>query len=136
MLKAPEHSGLGPSSGHSEHISNFSPVRERLTICYFVPELPTLPPHSTSGPRTKTTAKPKPRSTVTASTTTTTTRKISTTNTTKKPGQKFCDVRADGIYPNPENRGTFYQCAGGRTYLQNCPASLVFNASCLCCDWP
>lgn len=98
-------------------------------------KLPTLPPHSTSGPGTQTTTKPKPNSTVRASTTTTTTHKISTTDTTKKPGQKFCDGRADGIYPNPKNRGSFYQCVGGLTYLQNCPAGLVYKESCKCCDW-
>ncbi|XP_008319029.1 acidic mammalian chitinase-like [Cynoglossus semilaevis] len=75
------------------------------------------------------------------SVTTTTTTKPDGTTTTKKPstpapGAGFCSDKGDGIYPNPEDKTTFYQCAGGKTYLKSCGSGTIFNDSCKCCVWP
>ncbi|XP_006888040.1 PREDICTED: chitotriosidase-1 [Elephantulus edwardii] len=52
------------------------------------------------------------------------------------PGEDtFCQGRADGLYPNPQKRASFYNCAGGHLFLQDCPAGLVFSSSCQCCTW-
>ncbi|XP_075398262.1 chitotriosidase-1 [Tenrec ecaudatus] len=52
------------------------------------------------------------------------------------PGEDtFCRGRADGLYPNPGDRSSFYSCAGGRLFQQSCPAGLVFSSSCQCCTW-
>ncbi|XP_008575859.1 PREDICTED: chitotriosidase-1 isoform X1 [Galeopterus variegatus] len=52
------------------------------------------------------------------------------------PGQDtFCQGKADGLYPNPQERSSFYSCAGGRLFKQICPAGLVFSSSCKCCTW-
>ncbi|XP_007560825.1 acidic mammalian chitinase-like isoform X2 [Poecilia formosa] len=56
---------------------------------------------------------------------------------TKTPasGRTFCLGKTDGNYINENNRHTFYQCVGGITYTQICPANLVYNATCDCCDY-
>ncbi|KAJ8008090.1 hypothetical protein DPEC_G00101150 [Dallia pectoralis] len=58
----------------------------------------------------------------------------------KRPGTKdtshFCDGRADGLYHKADAPGSFYNCGHGFTLIQNCPAGLVFDDSCKCCDWP
>ncbi|XP_066091039.1 chitotriosidase-1 [Saccopteryx bilineata] len=52
------------------------------------------------------------------------------------PGQDtFCQDKADGLYPNPQDRSSYYTCAGGRLFLQSCPQGLVFSSSCKCCTW-
>ncbi|XP_019517403.1 PREDICTED: chitotriosidase-1-like, partial [Hipposideros armiger] len=52
------------------------------------------------------------------------------------PGQDtFCQGKADGLYPNPQDRSSYYSCAGGRQFQQSCPNSLVFSSSCKCCTW-
>ncbi|XP_012511401.1 PREDICTED: chitotriosidase-1 isoform X1 [Propithecus coquereli] len=52
------------------------------------------------------------------------------------PGQDtFCKGKADGLYPNPQEPSSFYSCAGGQLFQQNCPAGLVFSSSCKCCTW-
>uniref|UniRef100_A0A3B4TH43 chitinase n=1 Tax=Seriola dumerili TaxID=41447 RepID=A0A3B4TH43_SERDU len=48
----------------------------------------------------------------------------------------FCSGRADGLHANPNDRNSFYNCAHGRTYIQYCATNLVFNPTCLCCDYP
>ncbi|XP_006834178.1 PREDICTED: chitotriosidase-1 [Chrysochloris asiatica] len=47
----------------------------------------------------------------------------------------FCQGKADGLYPNPQERSSYYNCAGGRLFKQNCPAGLVFSSGCQCCTW-
>ncbi|XP_003792386.1 chitotriosidase-1 [Otolemur garnettii] len=47
----------------------------------------------------------------------------------------FCKSKTDGLYPNPQERSSFYSCAGGQLFLQNCPTGLVFSSSCKCCTW-
>uniref|UniRef100_A0A2K5REW8 Chitotriosidase-1 n=1 Tax=Cebus imitator TaxID=2715852 RepID=A0A2K5REW8_CEBIM len=52
------------------------------------------------------------------------------------PGQdSFCQGKADGLYPSPQERSSFYSCAGGRLFQQSCPTGLVFSSSCKCCTW-
>nr|ABX82529.1 chitotriosidase [Equus caballus] len=47
----------------------------------------------------------------------------------------FCQGRADGLYPNPRDGSSYYNCAGGRLFQQSCPRGLVFSSSCKCCSW-
>ncbi|CAM9118368.1 unnamed protein product [Lampetra fluviatilis] len=44
--------------------------------------------------------------------------------------------KADGLYANPLNSHTFYQCSNSLTYLKSCPSTLVFNPAICVCDWP
>ncbi|XP_005951822.1 acidic mammalian chitinase [Haplochromis burtoni] len=85
-------------------------------------ELPTLPPTTT----------PKPGVSTTTPTTTTTT----TTTTTHAPGPGFCNGKPDGLYPNPDDQSSFYNCAGGVTHVSQCGSGSVFHDSCKCCGWP
>uniref|UniRef100_A0A8C6WZF9 chitinase n=1 Tax=Neogobius melanostomus TaxID=47308 RepID=A0A8C6WZF9_9GOBI len=48
---------------------------------------------------------------------------------------RFCATKASGLYSNPADMGSFYNCANGRTYLQYCNSGLMFKASCKCCDY-
>ncbi|CAF2652678.1 unnamed protein product [Rotaria sp. Silwood2] len=41
----------------------------------------------------------------------------------------------DGLFSNPENTHSFYQCAHGIHYLMQCPAGLVWNQQIQVCDW-
>uniref|UniRef100_A0A3P9IQ92 chitinase n=1 Tax=Oryzias latipes TaxID=8090 RepID=A0A3P9IQ92_ORYLA len=91
-------------------------------ILNIAPELPPLPSTTT----------PKPG----ASTTTPTTTSTTTTTTTHAPGSGFCNGKPDGLYPNPDDRATFYMCSGGITHLTQCGAGSVYNDSCKCCSWP
>ncbi|XP_004620151.2 acidic mammalian chitinase [Sorex araneus] len=50
-------------------------------------------------------------------------------------GSGFCANKANGLYPDPQNRNAFYNCLNGRTFLQHCQAGLVFDPSCSCCNW-
>jgi len=96
-------------------------------------DLPPLPPTTTPKPGV-TTQKP-----TTASTTSkpVTTKPVVTSRPTTipVPGRGFCKDKADGIYANPEDRVTYYLCAGGRTYLRPCGVGTVFEDSCKCCTW-
>nr|XP_007975784.2 acidic mammalian chitinase-like [Chlorocebus sabaeus]AUE24250.1 acidic mammalian chitinase [Chlorocebus aethiops] len=47
----------------------------------------------------------------------------------------FCANKADGLYPDPNDKNAFYNCANGKTFIQHCQAGLVFEASCSCCSW-
>ncbi|XP_025936968.1 acidic mammalian chitinase-like, partial [Apteryx rowi] len=51
-------------------------------------------------------------------------------------GSGFCAGKANGIYPDPSNKNSFYNCDNGETYLESCQAGLVFDTSCSCCNWP
>ncbi|KAG8451049.1 hypothetical protein GDO86_003363 [Hymenochirus boettgeri] len=48
----------------------------------------------------------------------------------------FCVGKASGLYPNPTNKAGFFNCVNGVTYQQSCQKGLVFDSSCLCCNWP
>ncbi|XP_034027409.1 acidic mammalian chitinase-like [Thalassophryne amazonica] len=52
---------------------------------------------------------------------------------TPPPGVNFCSGKPDGLYVNPNDAHTFYQCSNGYTYIQRCPADLVYNDRCKCC---
>nr|BAD15061.1 chitinase3 [Paralichthys olivaceus] len=54
----------------------------------------------------------------------------------KTPDSNFCAAKAGGIYAKHGSPSSFYSCANGITWIQNCPANLVFRQSCNCCDWP
>ncbi|KAG7494223.1 hypothetical protein JOB18_026402 [Solea senegalensis] len=56
--------------------------------------------------------------------------------TTKDPVSSFCQGRPDGLYVNPADATTFFQCYLGNTYLQRCQAGLIYYDSCKCCNWP
>ncbi|XP_063095859.1 chitotriosidase-1 isoform X2 [Cavia porcellus] len=47
----------------------------------------------------------------------------------------FCQGKADGLYPSPQEASKFYTCAGGELFQQSCGPGLVFSASCKCCTW-
>ncbi|XP_005375306.1 PREDICTED: chitotriosidase-1 isoform X1 [Chinchilla lanigera] len=52
------------------------------------------------------------------------------------PGQDtFCQGKADGLYPNPQDASGFYICAGGQLFQQSCAPGLVFSTLCKCCTW-
>uniref|UniRef100_A0A8C3GAM2 chitinase n=1 Tax=Cyclopterus lumpus TaxID=8103 RepID=A0A8C3GAM2_CYCLU len=48
----------------------------------------------------------------------------------------FCHGKADGNYPKPDDQHSFYQCVAGITYVQPCPAGLVYSSSKNRCDYP
>ncbi|KAM6980679.1 putative chitinase 10 [Aplochiton taeniatus] len=78
--------------------------------------LPPLPPTTT----------PKPGASTVPATTTTTT-------TTHAPGPGFCNGKPDGLYANPDDKTSFYICAGGVTNLRSCGPGTVFDEGCKCC---
>uniref|UniRef100_A0A3Q3QSC6 chitinase n=1 Tax=Monopterus albus TaxID=43700 RepID=A0A3Q3QSC6_MONAL len=63
--------------------------------------------------------------------------KSTTTITTKHstPTGGPCIGKSNGVYSNPSDSNSFYNCANGVTYIQYCQAGLIFNKSCKCCDW-
>ncbi|KAL0970435.1 hypothetical protein UPYG_G00241890 [Umbra pygmaea] len=48
----------------------------------------------------------------------------------------FCAGRADGLYAKADAPQSYYHCANGLTWIQSCPADLVFDVGCKCCNWP
>ncbi|XP_030585311.1 acidic mammalian chitinase-like [Archocentrus centrarchus] len=56
--------------------------------------------------------------------------------TTRDPSTNFCLGRPDGLYENPADKTTFFQCFQGNTYLHHCQPGLIFWDSCKCCNWP
>uniref|UniRef100_A0A3Q3DFC2 chitinase n=1 Tax=Hippocampus comes TaxID=109280 RepID=A0A3Q3DFC2_HIPCM len=92
-----------------------------------IPVIPTTskPATSTAAPTTMTTHKPS-----------STTAAPSTKTTIPIPGRGFCKDKPDGTYANPNDKTSFYVCAGGRTYLRKCGVGTVFDDSCKCCIWP
>ncbi|ELK05897.1 Acidic mammalian chitinase [Pteropus alecto] len=50
-------------------------------------------------------------------------------------GNGFWAGKASGLYPVANNRNAFWHCPNRLTYQQNCPAGLVFDTSCDCCNW-
>ncbi|XP_071370837.1 acidic mammalian chitinase-like isoform X4 [Centroberyx affinis] len=85
-------------------------------------DMPPLPPTTTSKPGVTSTA---PATTITSKPT-----------TIPVPGRGFCKDKADGMYPHPDDRNSFYVCAGGRTFVRKCGVGTVFEDSCKCCVWP
>ncbi|RIB30731.1 Carbohydrate-Binding Module Family 14 protein [Gigaspora rosea] len=42
----------------------------------------------------------------------------------------------NGLYRNPEDCKTFYQCSNGVAYLFDCPDDLQWNTYYKRCEWP
>ncbi|XP_077458264.1 chitinase, acidic.1 [Stigmatopora argus] len=55
--------------------------------------------------------------------------------TTKDPIAEFCLGRPDGLYTNPADKTTYFQCFMGNTYLHHCQPGLIYYDSCKCCNW-
>ncbi|XP_037620980.1 acidic mammalian chitinase-like [Sebastes umbrosus] len=94
-------------------------------------ELPPLPSTTTPKPG-PTTPTPKPDPTKPTTTTPATT----TTTTTHAPGSGFCNGKPDGLYPHPDDKNSFYMCAGGITHVRQCGPGSIYDDSCKCCVWP
>uniref|UniRef100_A0A8C5FZV8 chitinase n=1 Tax=Gouania willdenowi TaxID=441366 RepID=A0A8C5FZV8_GOUWI len=56
--------------------------------------------------------------------------------TTRDPLADFCRGRPDGLYENVSDKGSYFQCFQGITYLHRCQPGLVYWDSCKCCNWP
>ncbi|XP_068171287.1 chitinase, acidic.1 [Antennarius striatus] len=56
--------------------------------------------------------------------------------TTRDPIADFCRGRPDGLYENPADKTTYFQCYVGNTYLHRCQPGLIYWDSCKCCNWP
>ncbi|XP_064162097.1 acidic mammalian chitinase-like [Anguilla rostrata] len=56
--------------------------------------------------------------------------------TTPDPIASFCIGRPDGLYPNPSDITTYFQCFRGNTYIHSCQPGLVYVDACKCCNWP
>ncbi|KAG5835435.1 hypothetical protein ANANG_G00243980 [Anguilla anguilla] len=56
--------------------------------------------------------------------------------TTPDPNSSFCKGRPDGLYPNPNDNATFFQCSFGNTHTHRCQPGLVYVDACKCCNWP
>ncbi|XP_062843153.1 chitinase, acidic.1 [Trichomycterus rosablanca] len=56
--------------------------------------------------------------------------------TTPDPIASFCSGKPDGLYPNPTDQGSYFQCFRGNTYLHQCQPGLVYVDECKCCNWP
>lgn len=82
------------------------PLINHLRISMGFPQKPTVPP-TTQGP-----------------------------TTTRDPILDFCRDRPDGLYTNPADENTYFQCFRGNTYLHHCQPGLVYKDPCKCCDWP
>ncbi|XP_059188548.1 acidic mammalian chitinase-like [Centropristis striata] len=91
------------------------------------PDLPPLPTGTIPNQVTPSPTKDQPR---------TTPRPRPTTTNSGQIPDNFCAKKAGGIYAKPDAPGSFYSCANGITWIQNCPANLVFRDSCKCCNWP
>ncbi|KAG9352782.1 hypothetical protein JZ751_017358, partial [Albula glossodonta] len=50
--------------------------------------------------------------------------------TTADPIATFCAGRPDGLYPNPTDQTTYFQCFRGNTYIHSCQPGLVYIDSC------
>ncbi|XP_076597018.1 LOW QUALITY PROTEIN: acidic mammalian chitinase-like [Chaetodon auriga] len=90
-------------------------------------ELPPIPTAETPKPVTPSTNKDQPD---------TTARPRPTTTSSKIPDDNFCAAKIAGVYAKPDAPHSFYSCANGITWIQSCPAGLVFRDSCGCCGWP
>ncbi|XP_061075755.1 acidic mammalian chitinase-like [Conger conger] len=56
--------------------------------------------------------------------------------TTPDPVASFCVGRPDGLYANPNDKTTYFQCFRGNTYIHSCQPGLVYIDACKCCNWP
>ncbi|KAJ8360533.1 hypothetical protein SKAU_G00170580 [Synaphobranchus kaupii] len=56
--------------------------------------------------------------------------------TTADPITTFCSGRPDGLYTNPYDETTYFQCFRGNTYIHSCQPGLIYVDACKCCDYP
>ncbi|XP_062414193.1 chondroitin proteoglycan 1-like [Pungitius pungitius] len=63
-----------------------------------------------------------------------TTGPTTTTQTTKSPTIYHC-YGQNGLYPNPADPHSFYNCDWGKGTLQHCPGNLVYKHSIRACDY-
>uniref|UniRef100_A0A8D0ADD6 Acidic mammalian chitinase n=1 Tax=Sander lucioperca TaxID=283035 RepID=A0A8D0ADD6_SANLU len=96
------------------------------------PTTPTTTPPTTTPPTTTTT--PPTTTTIAPPTTPTTTPPTTTPPTTPGSGNP-CIGKFNGYYTNPANPKSFYQCDNGRAFIISCPAGLVFDPNCNCCNY-
>ncbi|RIB00647.1 Carbohydrate-Binding Module Family 14 protein [Gigaspora rosea] len=47
-----------------------------------------------------------------------------------------CKELANGLYANPYDCKTFYQCSNGVAYLFDCPDDLQWSSNLQRCEWP
>ncbi|XP_021173859.2 acidic mammalian chitinase [Fundulus heteroclitus] len=99
---------------------------------------PPNPSVTTQGPvvETITTRLTHPTTPTTDKVTTTATPTTAKVTTTAVSERGFCVGKPDGIYKNDSDRHTFYQCVNGITYIQTCPANLIYLETCRCCVYP
>ncbi|XP_035223247.1 fibrillin-3-like isoform X2 [Stegodyphus dumicola] len=64
-----------------------------------------------------------------------TTQMYSTPSTTYKPVSPEC-IEPEGLFPNPEDCGSFFQCSNGRAHLVRCPTGLHFSKNDEICEIP
>ncbi|CAG8529648.1 6958_t:CDS:2 [Dentiscutata erythropus] len=50
--------------------------------------------------------------------------------------EKNDENNPNGLYANPSDCSTFYQCSNGKSYLMNCPDDLQWSTKLLRCEWP
>ena len=50
--------------------------------------------------------------------------------------KNFCKGKVTGLYADPKDCESFYQCANGITYWKHCPKGLHFNPKIQVCDYP
>ena len=48
----------------------------------------------------------------------------------------YCKGKTGLFYANPCSSSSFILCSMGQTYVQACPAGLLWDTSCTCCNYP
>ncbi|XP_054464726.1 chitotriosidase-1-like [Anoplopoma fimbria] len=79
-----------------------------------------------------TTTTPPPTKTKTSITTPTTNPKLNTTS--ERNHGNFCNGKSRGLFPNPTDQYSFYNCTGQIGTIESCPSNMVFNKQCECCE--
>ncbi|CAG7716047.1 unnamed protein product [Allacma fusca] len=51
------------------------------------------------------------------------------------PSDDFVCPKDEGLFPNPKDCSTYYQCNAGHAFLEDCPPDLVFNPRTENCDY-
>ncbi|CAH3174881.1 unnamed protein product [Porites lobata] len=69
-------------------------------------------------------------------TTTTLPEPTTATPTTPVGDKNFCKRKLTGLYTDPKDCGSYYQCFAGRTFWKHCPKGLHFNSKLKVCDFP
>ncbi|XP_041801698.1 chitinase-3-like protein 1 [Chelmon rostratus] len=112
------------------HLTTPTPTPSTATTNITTPSSAT----TTTTPATATTTTTTTKATQPTTTTTTTT--TATTAGSEGSSGNPCHGKIDGVYSNPEDPASFYNCADGRFYIQHCQPGLIFKKSCDCCNWP